>query len=328
VQQFHRSLLDRVRELSGVRSAALTSNHPLDAGFTNSFVIVGREAEAKDQGELKTRLVSDGYFETAGVRLEAGRFFDDRDRIDSPTVLVLNAAAVTRYFPDQSSSEVLGQKLRFWGAEREIVGVVGSERMHGLGEPAPPAMYVPMAQTPAGAVTLMVKTSVPAEELIAPVRTVILDLDPELAAYDIATMEETIALSLSKERFTSSLLALFSALAVLLAGVGVHGVLSYLVARRRVDIGLRMALGARRVDVASQVAREAFWMSAAGVLAGSLLAYFGARFLSSELFGVDGRDPRIYAAVAASLLIVAVAASFSPARRAASVDPLRALRSE
>lgn len=329
VQQFNRAILERVRGLSGVRSAALTSNHPLDSGFTNSFVIVGREDEAKDQGELKTRLVSDGYFETAGVGLRAGRFLDGSDRVDALPVLVLNEAAVARYFADRSDTSVLGQKVRFWGFEREIVGIVANERMHGLGEPTPPAMYVPLGQAPQlGAVTLMLKATVPSEELVAPVRAALWDLDPGLAAYNVATMEETLALSVAKERFTSWLLTVFAAFAVLLASIGVHGVLSYLVAQRRRDIGLRMALGARRADVVAQVTTEGLWMSVLGVVSGAVVAFFAARLLAGELFGVTGSDPALYLLVAVALLAVATLASYVPARRAAGIDPLQALRSE
>ena len=326
VHRFHRELLEKVEALPGVRSAAIATSHPLDSGFTNSFVIVGREDEYASQGELKTRLVTDRYFETAGVELLEGRLFTGREDTESHQVLLLNRAAVERYFPD---GRAVGEEIRFWGITREVVGVVGNERMQGLGEETPPAMYVPLAQSPpVGGVTLMVRAEGDPLLLAGPVRDAVRALDPDLAVWNVATMDETVARSLAKERFTSLLLALFAAIAVALAAVGVHGVLSYLVSRRRREIGVRVALGASRFEVLRMVVSQGMGLAAAGLALGLAGAVAASRLLSGLLYGVSPLDPLTYALVTAALFAAALLACALPARRATRVDPASVLREE
>ncbi len=326
VHGFNRRLLERVEALPGVDAAALTTNHPLDPGFTNSFVIVGREDEASEQGELKNRMVSPGYFETAGVPLRAGRRFDRRDESEAEQVLILNQAAIERYFPD---GRVLDQRIRFWGVERRIVGIVANEKFHGLGTATPPAMYVPLTQAPqVGGATLMARIQSDPRRLIDPLRDAIHAIDPDLAVFDITTMEETLSSSLARERFTSWLLGLFAAVAVALAAVGVHGVLSYLVTRRRREIGVRMALGASRRRILAMVLSQGMAMAAAGLAIGLAGATLAARSLAGLLFGVSAFDISIYLAVAAALAGTILIACAFPARKATGVDPAVALRSD
>ncbi|MEM9407795.1 MAG: ADOP family duplicated permease [Acidobacteriota bacterium] len=324
IHQFNRRALEGAQALAGVGSAALTISHPLDPGFTNSFSIVGREHETSDLGELKTRMVSPSYFATNGVATLAGRLPNRSDTADSPPVLVINQRAVERYFPD---SDPVGQRIAFWGIEREIVGVVGNERIHGLREEAPEAMYLSILQAPQRSrITLMVKTDSDPQNLIGPLRELVQSIDPPVALFDVTTMDATLRSSLARERFTSLLLALFAVAAVLLAGFGVHGVLSYLVAVRRREVGLRRALGATRREVLSQVVGDGARLATAGVVLGTLLSLATADLLQSLLFGVSRAGVPLIVTVALGLLGLSVLACWLPARAAARTPPSEVLR--
>ena len=325
VHEFNRAALAAARALPGVTSAGLTISHPLDAGFTNSFVIVGREQETPDLGELKTRMVSPGYFETNGLEVREGRLLGSGDSLESPAVVVLNEKAVARYFPNGSP---IGQRLAFWGAEREIVGIVANERMHGLGEEAPEAMYLSVTQAPQrDRITLMLHTDGDPERLIGPLRAALRELDPEVALFDVATMDRTLLDSLARERFTTLVLVLFAGAAALLAGLGVHGVLSYLVASRRREVGLRRALGASRSDVLRQMIGEGARLAAVGTVLGVALSIAMSRLLRSLLFATSATDVTTHATMAAVLLGLGMLACWLPARRAAGTPPSDILRS-
>jgi predicted permease len=326
VNRFNADLLAGAAALPGVRSATVTSQHPLDPGFTNSFVVVGREDESSEFGELTTRLVSHGYFVTNGVEVLEGRDFDAQDTADARLVVVVNQTAVERYF---DGYPVLGERIRFWGLEREIVGIVADERMHGLESAAPPAMYAALAQAPqASAATLMLRTEGDPLALAGPVRRLVRDLDPEIAVYDVATMEQTLAASVAQRRFTSSLLGVFALAAVALAALGVHGVLSYLVEQRRREIGLRMAIGASRARVLRSILGEGLSLAALGVALGAGGAALLSPLVRSQLFDVTAGEPGPWAVVCTGLLAVAALSCALPALRATRVDPVRALRTE
>lgn len=326
VHTFNRRLLERVEALPGVDAAAITSNHPLDPGFTTSFVIVGREDEAAEQGELKARMVSAGYFHTTGLALAAGRRFDRRDDVETAPVLILNQAAVERYFPD---GHALDEHIRFWGSERRVVGIVADEKIHGLGADTPPAMYVPLTQAPqVGGVTLMVRGHADPRHLIAPLRDAVWALDPDLAVFDVATMDDTVSRSLARERFTSWLLGLFAAVAVLLAAIGVHGALSFLITRRRREIGIRMAMGASRGKILGLVLSQGMGLAAGGLVIGLAGAGAASRWLAGLLYGVSAFDLTTYGLVAGALTAAILIASALPARQATGVDPAVALRAD
>jgi putative ABC transport system permease protein len=326
VLRFNEQLLERAVALPGVESVALTVDHPLDAGFTNSFLIVGREQDSAEQGELTTRIVSSGYFATNRVELREGRLFGTQDIAGTPMVLLLNEEAVRRYFPDGSP---LGQRVRFWGIEREVVGVVENERFHGLDRPSPPTMYAPIAQNPPlGETTLMLRAAAAPESLLGPLRGIVRELDPSVALYGPSTMEETLAGSLRHRTLTARLLGLFAGVALGLAVLGVYGVLSYLVEQRRREVGIRMALGATRGRVVSMVLGEGLALAGVGAALGTLGALGLASLLESLVFGVSPRNPESGFVAAAALLLAAALASFVPASRASRVDPAAALASE
>jgi len=324
---FNHQLIERVTALPGVESAAITSNHPLQVGFTNSFSIDGRDYNP-DQGEMTTRLVTPGYFQTVNARLVSGRLMDATDDTDTPPVLIVNQTAAARYFPD---GDALGSTIAFWGmGPREVIGIIGDERMHGLDAEAPPAMYANMFQAPlnGGAHTLMVKTSVDASSLTGSVRETLWSLDRDLAAFNIATMDQTLRDATARERFVGVVLIVFSAVALFLALLGVYGVLSYAVTQRRHEVGIRMALGAGRRQVLRLFVSQGMAMTAMGLFIGLVSAVAVSRLFESLLFGVEPFDLGAYTIVTVVLGSMAMLASAVPARRATLIDPMVSLRSE
>ena len=242
-------------------------------------------------------------------------------------MLLLNEAAVARYFPEE---EPLGKQIGIWGGTlREVVGIVENEKMHGLDTATPPAMYVNILQAPqVGGVTLLVRSDNDPRPLIPAVREAVWSIDSDLAVFRITTMEDTLANAVAQERFASVLLAIFAAIAVFIASLGVYGVLSYLVAQRTHEVGVRMALGASRADVVGMVVRQGAAMAAAGLALGVAGALAVSRLLEGLLFGVTPTDPVAYVVVVATLGIAALAACVLPAQRAARIDPIVSLRGE
>jgi predicted permease len=312
-QAFYQELLSRLGSVRGVESAALAGSHPLAQGFTNSFVIIGREQEAASLGEIPIRPVSAGYFNTLGVQLLRGRALEPTDGADAPAVGVINEAAARRFFPD---TDPLGQRIRFWGTTREIVGVVANERFYGLAQDAPPGLYTPLPQTPIGSGSILVRGAGEPEALVGAVRDQVRAIDPELALFAASSMERALSQSVSRERFTMLLLAIFAGIALVMAILGVHGVLSYSVSQRKTELWIRMALGATRGEVVGMVVRQGMALAALGIGLGLLAALASTRLLASLLFGVSATDALTLAAVAAAIALAALAASYFPARRA------------
>jgi predicted lysophospholipase L1 biosynthesis ABC-type transport system permease subunit len=242
-------------------------------------------------------------------------------------VLVINQAAARRFF---AGSDPIGAKIRFWGAARTIVGIVGNERFYGLAEAPPIAVYLPLAQAPSanGAGALLVRTRGDPLALTSAVRKAFHDQDPELAVFGVEALQRTMSRSLSARRFLMVLLALFAAVAVGLAAVGIHGVLAYAVAQRTREFGIRMALGARPRQVLYPVLLDALVLTAIGAGIGLGGALVLTRFLGAYLFGVAPHDPITFGLVMVFLCAVALVASALPARRATRVDPTAALRAE
>lgn len=324
---FTRETVGAIGRLPGVQAVALTTNHSLDAGFTNSIAIEGHPDDPL-RGEPTTRMVTPGYFDVAGVRVLEGRVFTDADTHDRPGVVVLNQTAAERYFP---GGDVLGSRISFWGLGfREIIGIVRDERLAGLRAAAPPAFYTSLLQTPTvgGALTFMVRTSGDPAEWAAPVRTAIEAVDPELAIYDVTTMDATLAAAQRRERFATSLLGTFAIMALILAGTGVYGVLSYAVARRRREMGIRLALGADAGRLKAMVVRQGAALVGGGLLVGLVAARVAARTLEGLLFGIDAGTLLPYALTGALLLAVALVAAYVPARRAGAVPPAESLRAD
>jgi putative ABC transport system permease protein len=265
-----------------------------------------------------------------GIPLLAGRDLADRDREGAPPVLVVNRTMAERTFPRE---DPLGKRVKigYNDLECEIVGVVGDVKHSGLAVEAGPEMYTAFAQAPWASVDLVVRTSPGARDAKAAataLRSAVRQVDPEQAVARIQTLEELLAGSAARSRFTLTLLALFAGLALLLSAVGLYGVMSWSVGERTHEIGIRMALGARRAEVLRMVVGQGATLILAGVASGLLLAFVLTRLLSRLLFTVSATDPWTFAAVPVVLALVALFATWLPAHRATRVDPLVALKTE
>ena len=331
---FYGSLVERLRSEPGVESAAAALPLPLTGGGLNfAFSIEGRADEgggagANDKTANYTSATTD-YFRVMGVPLAAGRIFDERDAPGAPQVCIVSSAFARRFLPGE---DPLGKRLVFGFQEpiaREIVGVVGDVKRDGLALPSQPEMYVPFAQDPWWAAYAVVRTSSgdPAR-LSSAMRADVQALDPTLPIENVAPMRSFIDDSVAQPRFRTTLLGLFGAAALLLAVLGIYGVISYSVGRRTREVGIRLALGAAPADVLRMVLGEGLALVGLGLALGVAGAFLATRSLSSLLFEVSRLDAGSWVAVAALLLLAGLAASWLPARRATRVDPVTALRSE
>jgi predicted permease len=288
---------------------------------------VGREAESRTWPEISIRRVTSGYFRTVGLSLVRGRLIQDSDTTTSTPVVLINETAAQRFF---GKTDPIGHQMRFWGASRTIVGIVANERFHGLVESAPIAAYAPLPQAPSanGGGVLLVRTAGNPLSVAGSIRAAIRDVDPGLAVFGLEPLAVTITRSVAQRRFIMVLLGAFALTALVLAGIGVHGMLSYRVARRRQEIGIRMALGAGPGTVLRLVLKDGALLTLTGLALGLLAAAAFTRVLRTLLFGVTATDPLTFAAVALFFVVVATAATLAPARWASRVDPLTVLRSQ
>jgi putative ABC transport system permease protein len=263
------------------------------------------------------------------IPLRQGRAFTDADRVGAARVLLISEAAARLFFP---AGDALGQKVSFGAQggyeknEGEIVGIVGDVRHFGVDAPAPPIFYVPVAQSGLDAITIVIHTHAATSGLIQPARRTVQAIDRDALVAEPIPMDTLVSASLGQRRFYMLLLAGFAALALVLAAVGLYGVISYSVAQRTQEVGIRVALGASRSEVISMVMRQGLQLASAGLAIGLLLALLLKSVLKSFLVGVSASDPATLALTALLLLLVAVLASYIPARRAARVDPMVALR--
>lgn len=315
--------LDRV---PGVTAYALAHQGPADPGWTTRVSVEGRpEVAPGELPEASFRPVSAGYFKALGVPLLRGRDFEAFDASEAPLVAIVNEAFVRNLFPGE---DPLGQSIRIFGAPREIVGLVGDERFAGLEAGPGMAMYLPLAQNPMTAVTIVLRTEREPRAAIPGLRQALREVDPTLALFDVMSANEALAGSLAQRRFTLVLLAGFAGVALLLATIGVYGVVSYAAGQRTREVGVRMALGAGGPEVFRMVVREGMTLAAAAVAGGGLLALLLGRLLAPLLFRVNPQDPVTFALVALVLMSAAFAASAIPAWRAVRLDPARVLRAE
>ncbi|HET6679585.1 MAG TPA: ABC transporter permease [Gemmatimonadaceae bacterium] len=325
IARFNSDLVQRVSTMPGVQAVAVAGEHPLDAGFTNSFSIVGREDESRNWPEISVRRVSPGYFDVVRLPVATGRTFTDGDDARATPVAVINEMAARLFFVDRNP---IGQQLAFWGTPRTIVGVVGDEHFHGLASAVAPAVYAPLLQVPSSAEVLLARTDGSVDMLAGTLRAAVRETDPQLAVFGLEPLSTTVSDSIGQERFTMLLLAVFAALALVLAAIGIHGVLSYTVAQRRHEIGIRMALGAPASRVTRLVIGQGARLVGIGLLIGVALALATTQVMQSLLFGVSVRDITALLAVLPVLAIVGLVATWLPARRAVRTDPLSALRQE
>src|SRR5690349_5568445 len=344
---FYQQLLQRVSALPGVESVGTMHLLPTHGSLPLTFSIVGRAAEPPDKRPLiGYDEVSPSVFQTLRIPLIKGRYLDAHDNASMPWVVVVNETFVRRYFPNQ---DPIGQQLLLRYADyqkdeprpRQIVGVVGDVKHYGLGNPAPPFVYTSYLQQPevfpGGAVTshidqeLAIRTSTGIAgraSLITSVKKIIAELDPDQPLTAFMTMNQVLSQSLDDSRLYMRLLGIFAGIAALMAVMGVYGVMSYLVSKRTHEIGIRVALGAQRNDVLGLFVTMGLRLAIVGVVVGIAASLLLTRVIASFLFGVKASDPPTYLIVAGALIIVALVASYIPARRATNLDPLVALRYE
>ena len=334
---FYDQLLDRVRSLPGVEAASLAKRAPLGGG-SGSISIDRLDGYEKPPGEVpvaRMNIVSADYFRTLGVQFLGGRDFRASDTAAAPKVLIVDESFVRRFWGAQ---DPLGKTVYLPGmgapTPMEVVGVVRSMRSQNLSEPPRPTMFFYAAQgfpTPQHylqSLTLAVRTGLDPSATIAMLREVTKSIDPSVPAFNVKTLAQQRGESLSLQRLAATLLGAFGALALLLAALGIYGVLAYAVRRRTREIGIRMALGARVSDVLRLVLRQGVALTAAGLAVGVAGAAAGTRLLAGFLYGVKPLDPLTFAAVVVVLALTALLACWLPARRAAKVDPMVAVRYE
>jgi putative ABC transport system permease protein len=318
--------------MPGVQSASLSTNLPLEGGNTNNFNLEIRPtAPGKSEEVAEFTSVSPEYFRTLGIPLLKGRYLSEQDDQNAPPVMVISETMARRYFPNE---DPIGMRLKTGGCTEcdwtTIVGVVGDVKNEGIGDEIAPAMYCPFVQESFNIrmMTLALRTEVDAASMIASVRREVNSIDPDLALADIRTMEQLMSKSLGQSRYRGVLLGIFAIIALTLAAVGIYGVIAYAVSQRTREIGIRIALGARKLDIFRMVVGHGMILSLIGVAIGVAASLILTRFLASLLYGVSSTDPATFTSVALLLIGVALLACSIPARRATRVDPMNALRHE
>jgi len=326
-------LLARLNGLPGVRMAAAGSAIPFAGGaFGSVFSIEGRPDPATQSGEwpwADVRIaISTDYLRVLGVPIFEGRTFGDADGRDAPPVALVSRSLANTYWGIHNT---VGRRIRFPGANMHwvtIVGVVGDVKWTSLAEEKSPALYLPLAQADATVIGIILRTETDPQQIAANLRGIVSSLDKDTPIGDIRTSEALIVESVARPRFTAFLLAVFAAVALFLGAIGVYGVLAYAVNRRTQEFGVRLALGASARDIVYTVLREGARLTLSGLVLGLLGAVAATRALSTLLFGIEPANIGILASVALLLFLIGLVASYLPARRAAMVDPVVALRAE
>jgi putative ABC transport system permease protein len=330
VAHFFAETIRRVEALPGVESVALTSILPLSGNNSDSsFAIEGRDpTQEKVYPDEELRSVTSNYFKVLKVPLVQGRFFDQRDTTDAPKVAIINQAFARRWFPNL---EAVGKKITFDDPRKPdpkwitIVGVVGDMRHRGLDVEAKPEYYLPHPQNAYRGMILATRSKQDPRSLADSIRREIRQLDPELPAANVRTLENIASDSIAPRRLSVVLIGVFAAVALVLASVGIYGVMSFLVVQRTHEIGVRMALGAQRNDVLRLVIGHGMKLVLAGSVLGLVMALMSTRALSAMLYRVGAFDPATFAGVTIALALVALLASYIPALRATRADPMIAL---
>jgi len=323
--------IEQIRSVPGVVSVGVTTTVPLTGrGSTQPFSIEGRPTEAiAEQPMAQTRYISTDYFRAIGIPLRQGRVFSDYDRDNSVPVVIISEAMARRFWPGENP---IGRRLtpsfHLKQGAREIVGVVGDVKSSGLDADASAMMYLPFKQSPRPFISFVARTASDPQNFVQPLSKAIYSIDKEQALTDVRTLEQVLARSMSGRRFNMTLLIAFAGVALVLASIGVYGVMNYTVMLRKRELGIRLALGAQKMDVLRLVLGQGLTLTLIGVGAGLLSAYGVTRLMASLLYGVTATDYLTFVSVSAVLIAVGLLASYLPARRATKVDPMIALRTE
>jgi putative ABC transport system permease protein len=324
---FYQQVLQRVQRLPGVQTAAQGLVLPLSRSNVNfGFTVEGRPATPGVQTSAEYNSVSPDYFRAMSIALLRGRPFADTDTANSPPVAIINETFVRRYFRNE---DPIGKKIVFGYRDvkpREIVAVVADTKVHSLGESPLPSMYTPNTQMAWWVMNLILKTSGDVEGLADSVHRQVLQVDPSLPMGQIEPLERTIATSVAQPRFRTFLFGLFAALALMLATVGIYGVMSYSVTQRTREIGIRMAMGANRPDIMRLILRQGMTVVLAGFAIGAVGAFLGTRLIASLLYDLKPTDPLTFFSATVLLMIVSCIGAYIPAHRAMRLDPVQTLQ--
>ena len=327
-----REILQRVAPLPGVRGVAMSSPALLSGSVNSTSIYVHGRVYPAERDRLDNNInrlvISPNFFEVMGIPIVMGRSFTDRDAETAPKVAVINEAAARKYFPGENPiGRRFGQSVETAG-QIEIVGLLRDAKYDSVRDSAPPTMYVPSRQTRQGYAVFEVRTAGTPASVVGAVRDVVRQIDSNLPVTDVSTQIEQVEKRFEQERLFAQAYSLFGVLALVLASIGLFGLMSYNVARRTNEIGIRMALGAQRGDVLRMVMRESMILVVAGVIAGVAIALAGSSFVAALLYGLPARDVTTLAGAVAMMALVAACAAYLPARRASRVDPMFALRYE
>jgi putative ABC transport system permease protein len=312
-----------------VQAAGGSINLPLNAsGYAigRGFIPEGRPLTVDENRDAMYSAITGDYFRTLQIPLLAGRFFDTRDKANAAKVVIINETIARRYFG--SATEAIGKRLSLWHDEkfmREIVGVVGDTKTGSLTGDAGAQIYVPNAQAQYNLMGLVIRTAGDPAAFATTLRHEVQALDKDQPIYNVRTMDDVVASSLGTRRVSMQLFTVFGSAALLLAAVGIYGVMAYSVTQRTQEIGIRMALGAQKSDILRLVVTQGMTLTFIGVIAGLAGAFALTRVISNLLFGVGASDPATFIAISLLLIMVSLIACLLPARRAAKLDPLRAL---
>jgi putative ABC transport system permease protein len=332
--QFFIDLKQRLESTPGVQSASAILPLPLSGDrFSISFEIEGRPLPPKDHPSADFFAAGVGYFKTMGIPILKGRDFEDRDKHGSTPVIIITDAFARQYFPNE---DPIGKRIKPGigtyededNPMREVIGVVGDIRNRSLNTEPKPAYYVPQTQVPFSQLVAVVKTTGEPHSLVSAATKVVAAMDQDIPLFGVKSMPEYLSSSVAAPRFSTTLLAIFAAVALVLTIVGLYGVMSYSVAQRTNEIGIRLALGAQSRDVLLMIVKQGGMLILLGLAIGLVGAFALTRLIASLLFGVTAKDPITFGAVAVLLAIVALLACYVPALRATKVDPMDALRCE
>jgi predicted permease len=326
--QFYRDAIARARQAPGVEAAAVASSAPFNGGILLTVFAEGQQGNPGARGTLTLFTgVSPGYFDTMRIPMRKGRDFTEFDREGSQPVAIVNEAMARSLWPGQ---DAVGRHFTIVQDPTiyEVVGVAATSVLFQIGEAPQPVIYRPIAQDYAPGTALIVRTTADPESVLGEVRSQVQTLDPNMRLTDTGTVQETIAQGLWAPRMGAALLSIFGGLALVLAMIGVYGVISYSVSQRTQEIGVRMALGAQAPDVLRLMLGQGMLLALGGTATGLVVGFLAARVVSGLLYGVSPKDPLAFGVVGSVLLAVAFVACYVPARRATHVDPLVALRTE
>jgi predicted permease len=332
---FDRELLRRMKALPGVELAAITSSLPTTNGNPNAvgglemerFAIEDRPVESSQDLRAERIRISPDYFKVFQATLLHGRSFTEGDEVGKQPVAIIDESTARKYWPDR---DPLGRQVRFGKDPTKpwitVVGVIKDIKNDGLDVDGVPHIYLSTYQDPSKQVSVALRTSLPAAQLEPQIRHEIQSIDPGLPVFNVVSMNDILDRSLASRRFSADLVGGFAGLSVLLASIGIYGLLAYIVGQRSREIGIRMALGARRDDILRMFLRKGVALAGVGIVAGMAFSASTASMMATLLYGVRPHDPAVFLIVPVLLLAVAALASYLPARRATKVDPMIALR--